>query len=166
MLSEKKVIEIIKKRSQMQTNVRKKIIGIYKEMETAEVESIETVTFHSSLGKLNICGNQSTDLLKVLERQKATERNYNQELQIRLEELQGELYMIQRVWTCYQSLPVAEYEILFELYEKDKPWKAVEAELKINHKTLVRKRKNAIERILKWSCSTMTNAEIIQEKEM
>lgn len=166
MLSEKKVIEIIKNQSQMQTNVRKKIIGIYKEMEKAEVESIETVTFHSALGKLGICKNQSMDLLKVLEKQKVKERNYNQELQIRLDELQGELYMIQRVWTCYQSLPIAEYEILFELYETNKPWKAVEAEMKINHRTLVRKRKNAIERILQWSRSTMTNAEIIQVREM
>ena len=70
---------------------------------------------------------------------------------------------INRIWVCFRSLRGEEYFYLQELYVNKKPYKTVEAESGVSHKTFEMTRKRAMRKLLKTYQSELSNIDIIKK---
>lgn len=144
----------------IQNNLKKKK-ELYEEMrwQNEDRELIEALALRSGL--LSSSGGKTAKGLEELVIKKSREQsNYQKELQKRMEFLDREWKIIQRVWVCLQALSTEQNVILRKMYLEKEKWSVIERQLSISHGSLVKKRKKALLNIQKMYDSPYTNLQI------
>lgn len=166
-LQEKEIIHILRNRDSLLQDISQKRRNIYKDLEYISDEIIWILSMRGhpmEAQMLHRKNDQPQGLDRVREMQEKKEKEYRQELYIHLEALQEERERIQRVWFCYQALPLEQYHVLQKLYVSKRLWVEVEREMGLNHRLMVKTRRDAINNIVMLFESNHTNHEIIEFK--
>lgn len=165
-LEESEILNILKYKSDLlRINAAKKREA-YQSLEHASDEITKAIALRGrAAGENGLYKSESPkDLAELLEREKKREKEYRKEMTCLIESLEREKERIQRVWICYQALPLQQYAVLEGIYIHGKLWTEIEQEQGLNHRLLVDIRKKAIENIRKLYASSYTNVNIIQMK--
>lgn len=138
--------------------------ALYEEMdwEIADKELIEALALKGRGAGTISSGGDTRGLDDLVIRKKDKKKAYMRELQKRIEFLDGEWEVIQRVWVCLQALPVDQYNILKMMYLEKEKWNVIERQLAISHGSLVKKRKEALIHIQKMYNSSFSNLQLAE----
>lgn len=164
-ISDDQIKYILGRRQMLLKQLRRRMENFYKDMDTAG-DLIRSASMGSASGeKIGGSSSHSTDLSDVLSRYRHLIREQEVEMRVGLLRLVEEQERINRVWVCYQALPVEEYEVVTELYVKRKLYKTAEDESGMNHRQFEKIRKKALNRIRALSMGSYSNVEIMSMKE-
>lgn len=157
-LDESAIIEILKNREDLCRQKRERIYQLQNDMKNSELFII-TASFPRRSNEISIAtGSYANDLSDVLIDIYKQEREM---FMIMLEEYKAAAKLmekINRVWICFQALPYDTFNILNRLYVKNELWSALEQDM--NHRTIVRRRREGLQEILALYNSNYQTREI------
>lgn len=163
-LSETEIKEILRHREQKITNIHKKMISLYHELEDTE-EVLESAALPSAeLQGMPGGKGGHKDLGDVLLRYNRQIYDRNEEIREIMWELVEEEDSISRVWACFHALGEPYYDILHELYVENQLYQVVEHEFPGSHKTFERYRQQGIEQLLQLYHSGDSIAELMRRQ--
>lgn len=165
-LQEAEILNILKNKNELLQSNSERRRDAYTALEYTSEEITKAISLHGRLlgSQEAYSGKRPHSLAELLEVQKKKEREYQRELFLLLEALDRERERIQRVWLCYQALPLQQYNALKGLYIDKKLWNEIEDEMGLNHRLFVEIRKSAVKNIQKMYISSYTNTNIIEIK--
>lgn len=143
-----------------------RVLKLYETLDDVN-EMIRSISLSSpSVGSIGGKKGIANDLTNVILKYEESLKNSNIEVRAGLLKLAEERETVNRVQVCYNALPVEEYQILSELYEKGLLYREVEENSGMNHRKFEKVRKRGLARIKELYESNLTNIEIIQLKQM
>lgn len=156
---------LTKYRELIQGNLEKKK-ALYEEMgwEIADKELIEILALKRKDVETIASRGYTNGLEDLVIQKKKKKAEYMNELRKRMELLDGEWEIIQRVWVCLQSLPVDQYEILKKMYLEKEKWNVIEKQMDISHGCLVKRRKTALLNLQKMYNAPYSNLQLAERK--
>lgn len=142
--------------------IQEELIKAYKEI-VIKNDLIETLQVGINMdsggsGKKN----SRKDLSNIVEAVEKKQNAYVDELYQRILYLQEKEDAVRRIWICYESLPYTEKDILTQLYIHNRKWEAAPLELQISKGTLVKRKQQALGRIMLWYESDYSNTDIMK----
>lgn len=144
--------------------IHKRILDLYDEL--IEVDSVIRSVAMKSPKYGNIgggVGGIKKDLADIMLRHEQTARARGIELREEMYRLTEEEESINRIQACFRALQDKEYLYLDRLYVQHTPYKIVESESGVSHKTFERTRAGAVNRIITLYNSDLSNQEIIRQ---
>lgn len=144
--------------------IHDRIIALFDELTNTEsmvrslaVRSVDYSTdFNAGNGK-----STKRDLSDLLKKYEQIKKQREFEIWNEIRRLTEDEEKINRIRVCYQTLRGKEYRYLQSLYVKGKPYKEVEIESGVSHRTFERTRKGGMKKILQLYASGLSNQEII-----
>lgn len=160
-MNEGRVKQILGHHDPRLQQIHKRILAIHDELLDADslVESV-------SMKKIewdregSVSGGIKKDLTEVMLTHQRLVRERELDLRGELYQLAEEEEAINRIWTCFRALCGKEYIFLEKLYVQGMPYKTVEMESGVSHKTFETYRRSGMRKILKMYQSDFTNLEI------
>lgn len=144
--------------------IHKRILDLYDEL--IGVDSVIRSVAMKSPKYGNIgggVGGIKKDLADIMLRHEQTARARGIELREEMYRLTEEEESINRIQACFRALQDKEYLYLDRLYVQHTPYKIVESESGVSHKTFERTRAGAVNRIITLYNSDLSNQEIIRQ---
>lgn len=163
-ISENRVKEILGGVDQRLKEIHERILRLYEE-EADNDSLIRSISIRKiewdkqASGK----GGKKRDLSDVMLMHYKLMEERDIALKAEMYNLAKEEEQINRIGVCFRSLRGEEYFYLQELYVNKKPYKTVEAESGVSHKTFEMTRKRAMRKLLKTYQSELSNIDIIKK---
>lgn len=160
-MNEERVKKILGRYDERVQEIHDRILKIYDELSDTD-SIIESVSMKKiEWGKEgSVKGGIKKDLTEVMLRHEYLARERERDLRGELYQLVTEEEEINRIWVCFRALRGKEYHYIEMLYVQGMPYKAVELESNVCHKTFETYRRSGIKKILKMYQSEFTNMEI------
>ena len=159
-INEQYVKKVLSRRTELLDDIHNRIIAIHNEIIT-EDNLIESVSLKKCA--FNSPGSSSgmkQDLTKAVLLHERLSREREIESRVAIYQLTEEEESINRIMVCYNSLRGKPRDYLEQLYVKKQPYKAVELESGVSHKTFERYRQKGIREILRLYKSNFSNLKI------
>ena len=162
-LNDNSVKDILKHHKELTEQIHIRIIDIRKKIDETNEQLIEVASYPKiDLDQGGEKGGTYKDLSDAYLRYQHLVEDTERELTDEMLQLITVAEGIQRMYICFQALAGDAYKILNELYVKKMPYKTVESESGLNHRTFEQRRKQAIGGIQKLYNSYLTNAQIVK----
>ena len=140
--------------------IHKRILELYIELGDTEA-MIRSTSMKSSKYGFVSGGGAKWDLSDLLQKHEVLQKQREIEIKEQIWRLTDEEAMINRIRTCYQTLRGEEYNFLQKLYVQKKPYKSVEKDSGVSHRTFEKIRKTAMRKVISLFESNYSNQEII-----
>lgn len=159
------VKNILKQYKELQKRIHIRILEIKEEMAETDRQLVEMASYPKTDLSRERGGGGQDDLTRTLLRYKALVKEKETDLIAEMQELVDEVESINRLHLCYQAMKGSEsFSILERLYVKKEPYKTVEMESGLSHKTFETRRQAAINTVRQLYESDLTNDQIIRTK--
>lgn len=163
-MTEKRIKEILGKKNEMIC----KIVS-QRTMALNEIKNKDAILEAVAYQPINITNstsksNNHKDLYDVLERQEKIMKESNIVYLEMLNSLMEEEEEINRIWICFNQLPLEQYEILYRLYVLGQKYEFCKSILEIDHRTFIDRRQCGMRNILSLYGSEYSDREIVQNK--
>lgn len=163
-MTEKRIKEILGKKNEMLC----KIIS-QRTMALNEIKNKDSILEAVAYQPVNIANftnksNNHKDLYDVLERQEKLMKESNIVYLEMLNSLMEEEEEINRIWICFNQLPLEQYEILYRLYVLGQKYEFCKSILEIDHRTFIDRRQCGMRNMLALYESEYSDREIVQNK--
>ena len=145
--------------------IHKRVLALYDELLNT-ASKIRSISLRSPcFGSIGSTGGEKKDLLEIMIKHESLIRQHEIEIREEIRKLTEDEETINRIRVCYQALRGKEYTYLNLLYVQNKPYKEVEKESGVSHRTFEKIRKLGIKKIIKMYASNRSNREIINSRE-
>jgi hypothetical protein len=143
-------------------NIHRRILCIHRELIDTD-ELIQSVSIKKIAWDKEGSGQAGIkrDLTDVMLMHQRLAREREIELRTEMFRLTEEEESINRIWVCFHALRGREYTFLEKLYVQRLPYKAVQEESKVSHRTFEKVRMQALKKIVKMYNSEINNLQII-----
>lgn len=145
--------------------IHNRIIDLHKELTDTESIIRSVALKQIRYGDMGGSGNLKKDLTEAMLKHERLTRQREIEIREAIWRLTEEEEKINRIRVCYQSLRGKEYTYLHDLYVCGKPYKAVERESGVSHRTFELTRKSGLKKILQLYESDFSNRDIIAKSD-
>lgn len=144
--------------------IHNRILALYDELMNAK-SLIQSIVLKSpQLGNVGEGGFQR-DLTEIMLKHERLTRQREIEIREELRSLTEEEETVNRIKVCFEELRGKEYSYLYELYVKCNPYKAVERESGVSHRTFEKIRQSGIRKIIQLYESSYCNQDIIRRNQ-
>lgn len=145
--------------------IHKRILALHDELMNTNL-LIQSVALKSPrYGSVGSGSGLKKDLTEIMIKHEQLTRQRGIEIREELRSLTDDEETINRIKVCFQTLRGKEYSYLYELYVCGHPYKAVEKESGVSHRTFEKIRKSAMQKILQMYASSYSNQDIIKNNQ-
>lgn len=164
-ITEKDIKTILEQREDMISTIHARIEYLQKDMsQTSDI--IEAVSLRSkALSDMPKGGSGHKDLFTEYEKYHSLLDKRYHEYAVGIHQLILQEERIERVWLCFSALDSDAFNILHKLYVERELYQTVEKESGLTHPIFEKKRKRAIQDIIRLYYSYMTNERIFESAE-
>lgn len=160
-ISEDYIKRVLQTHQERRGEIHKRLMAIYDEL-----QDTDSLLRSVSIKKIewDRIGHQqggTSDLTDIMLRHQQVARENGIELRQEMIRLTEEEELNNRIWVCFNSISGKGHDYLKYLYVKGYPYKAVEQESGVSHKTFEKTRQDAIKQIQRLCESDLNNIEII-----
>ncbi|MCD8010953.1 MAG: hypothetical protein LUF34_09305 [Lachnospiraceae bacterium] len=129
-LTDEEIQEIIGSYARIQEELRARIDSARSELLLLNEKIYSYAVWENRIVSETPLGRREEDrMVRILERAEQDRRRFTRDLTECLERLEAECARNQRIYLGYQSLPAAEYRVLYKLYEEKVPWRSLHTEM-------------------------------------
>lgn len=159
------VKKVLSNYEKLKVEVRHKLKIFYKELEDEDDGLLSEVTYKKiSYDKIGSSSNTINDLSSIVENHQRLARKRSKEVREIMSDLMKQQEMYQRIWSCFNMLDTEAYETLTRLYINNELYASVEIDSGLSHRSFEKRRKQAIEDIIRLYHGELTNDEIMRIK--
>lgn len=161
-INEEYIKKVLGEHAALLKNIHKRILDMYGELsdtdgliESVSIKKIEWDKEGSGQGGIK------KDLLDVMLMHQRLAKEREIELRTEMYRLTEEEESINRIWVCFHALRGREFAFLDRLYVQQVPYKAVQAESGVSHRTFEKIRSSGLKKVRQMYESEISNLQII-----
>lgn len=142
--------------------IHKRILALYDELVNTK-SLIQSIALKSPQFGNTGGGSLQRDLTEIMLKHEKLTRQREIEIREELRSLTEEEETVNRIKVCFEELRGKEYSYLYELYVRCNPYKVVERESGVSHRTFEKVRRSGIRKIIQLYESNYCNQDIIRK---
>lgn len=165
MVDEALVKKVLSNYEKLKIEVKHKLKIFYEELADEDDSLLSEVAYKKiNYDKIGGSSNNINDLSSVIENHQRLVRERGKEVRKIMSELMKQQEMYHRIWSCFNLLDTDAYETLTRLYRNNELYVTVESDSGLSHRSFEKRRKQAIEDIIRLYHGELTNDEIMRIK--
>lgn len=162
-ITEQRIKQLLPRCNTIIRDNNEKIIELYKELEDNDAlireASLHGIRSDGVSGAVS--GGSKKDLGDVMQQHLRLIRERGIEIQAEIWHLVEEIDIVKRLWCCFCTLQGSPAQYIRELYIEKRPYKAVEQEAEVSHRSFEQLRKAGLREIRLLYESDLSNKDII-----
>ena len=172
-ISEKFIIKTLKEYERRTKSLREEMSKQYALLNAQDDDAIRTVSYPAiDNTMINTCSSEVIDIVDIYEKYCDVMRQRALDIQHQMREIIEEQETMNRIMSIYTSLEPREQDVLNELYIQNSSGKTIHTislevgeRYELSHQSILRIRKQAMNKIIELYNSDLTQTEILQYKE-